>query len=427
MKDFLRAYTPRSVLYLYHTVESFLAALYYGFPGQKLTVIGITGTKGKTTTANFIWSILKSAGYTVGIISTANIRVGNEEWLNPYRMTFPPAWEMQRLLAEMYRAGCTHVILEATSPALAQNRHIGIRFAAGIFTNLSPEHLELHHNSFEEYRSEKEKLFQALENVANSISIVNADSEQAPFFTKYKAGKHYTYGIAHGSIVASRIEETHDGVDFFVGEEKYHLSVLGGFNVYNALPGIVLAHTWGISSDTIRTGLVSLSGIPGRMERIEAGQPFTVIVDYAHEGLSVGTVLDVAKRMKKEGSRIRVVTGATGGGRDKAKRTAIGSAVGTTADVAYITDEDPYEDDPLVIINDVALAAKNAGKKEGDNLFVITNRKDAIAQALKDAEKNDIVLIIGKGAEQTMQVKGGAISWDDRKIAREYLHVLGYK
>jgi UDP-N-acetylmuramoyl-L-alanyl-D-glutamate--2,6-diaminopimelate ligase len=421
MKELIKKYLPENFLYFYHTIESFLAAAWYGFPGRQLIIIGITGTKGKTTTANFVWSILKAHGLRVGIVSTANIRMGDKEWLNPYRMTFPPAFQMQKLLRQMLDAGCTHAIMEATSAALAQNRHIGITFTAGIFTNLSPEHLELHHGSFEEYRQMKERLFQALEENPNSISIVNADSEQAPYFTAYTAGKNFTYGIAHGMIQATRIEENESGVDFSIREERYHLNTIGGFNVYNALPGIVLAHAWGISADTIRAGLVALSGIPGRMEKITAGQPFMVIVDYAHEGLSVGTVLDVAKRMKKEGSRILVVTGATGGGRDKAKRNAIGTGVGLGADLAYITDEDPYNDDPEIIIKDVAEAVRATGKKDGVDLFVISNRKEAIHAALTEAKENDIVLIIGKGAEQTMQVKGGAIAWDDRAIARAFL------
>jgi len=421
MKELIKRYIPEDFIYIYHTIESFVAAALHGFPGMRLTVIGITGTKGKTTTANFIGAILRAKGFRVGMVSTANIRIGDTEWLNPYRMTFPPTWEMQKLLKQMLNAGCTHVIMEATSPALAQNRHIGIRFAAGIFTNLSPEHLELHHGSFEEYRRMKERLFQALEQNPNSISIVNADSEQEPHFTKYTAGKNITYGIAHGDVRAENIEENEDGVNFSVGNQSYHLQTIGAFNVYNALPGIVLARAWGISPEDIRAGLAMLSGIPGRMERIVAGQSFTVIVDYAHEGLSVGTVLDVAKRMKKEGSRVLVVTGATGGGRDKAKRSAIGKAVGLGADVAYITDEDPYNDDPEVIIKDVAEAVRGTGKKDGIDLFVFSNRKEAIHAALTSAKNNDIVLIIGKGAEQTMQVKGGAIPWDDRAIAREFL------
>ncbi len=421
MKNKIRNLIPESLLLIYHTVVSFLSALFYGFPGQKLTVIGITGTKGKTTTANFIWSVLKTSGYKVGIVSTANIRIGDKEWLNLYRMTFPPAWEMQRILNQMLKAGCTHVVMEATSAALALNRHIGIRFTAGIFTNLSPEHLELHHGSFEEYRSQKEKLFAALQHNSRSVSIVNADSEQASYFTKYKAGKNYTYGIAHGDVRAENIVEKENGVSFTVGGESYELQTIGAFNVYNALPALVLARSWGIPTEKIKAGLASLSLIPGRMEKIEAGQSFSVIVDYAHEGLSVGTVLDVARRMKKEGSRILVVTGATGGGRDKAKRTAIGKAVGGGADIAYVTDEDPYEDDPLIIIKDVAEAARSTGKKDNVDLFVLANRKDAIEKALSEAKNSDIVLIIGKGAEQTMQVNGGAIPWDDRKIARDFL------
>lgn len=421
MKELIKKYIPESFLYTYHTVQSFLAALLHGFPGMRLKVIGITGTKGKTTTANFVWSVLRAHGIKVGIVSTANIRIHNREWLNPYRMTFPPAWEMQKLLKQMLDAGCTHVVMEATSPALAQNRHIGIRFAAGIFTNLSPEHLELHHNNFIEYRTEKEKLFKALARNPNSVSIVNADSEQAPFFTRYPAGKKYTYGVKEGTIRATSITETDDGVDFSVGGEHYHLNTLGGFNVYNALPALVLARAWGIPSETIRRGFLELSGIPGRMERISAGQPFLVIVDYAHEGLSVGAVLDVGRRMIPASGRVLVVTGATGGGRDKAKRTTIGSTVGKSADIAYVTDEDPYNDDPILIIKDIADAVCATGKQESKNFFVIPNRKDAIHRALRDAQKDDIVLIIGKGAEQTMQVKGGAIPWDDRKIARDFL------
>ncbi len=421
MKELVKKYLPEDFVNLYHSVESFCAAFWYGFPGKKLTVIGITGTKGKTTTANFIWTVLTAGGIKTGIISTANIRVGNEEWLNKYRMTFPPAWETQRLLRQILDAGCTHVILEATSAALSQNRHLGINFSVGIFTNLAKEHLELHHNSFEEYRSEKQKLFEALSYVPHSISIVNADSEQAPFFTKYTANQKITFGIQNGDVRAKDIVENKDGVSFIVNNNPYKINILGAFNVYNALPAITLGTAFKIPTEKIQQGLEKLSGIPGRMEQIQGGQEFTVIVDYAHEGLSVGTVLDSAKRMLKENGRILVVTGATGGGRDKAKREDIGTICVTVANIVYVTNEDPYEDDPAEIIADITRAVKRTGKIENENLFVISDRRIAIEKALANAQKNDIVLIIGKGAEQSMQVKGGAIAWDDRAIAREAL------
>jgi UDP-N-acetylmuramoyl-L-alanyl-D-glutamate--2,6-diaminopimelate ligase len=431
IKSFFRKLTPEFILASYHYSLAVLADIYYGHPSGKLVIIGITGTKGKTSTANFVWSVLNAAKIKTGLIGTANIKLGNRELMNEFHMTMPGPFVLQKFLSQMLKEGVTHVAMEATSEGMKLNRHVGIDFDVAIFTNLTPEHLPSHGGSFEKYKQEKTKLFKALsksKTIKNfkleKIIITNKDSEFGEFYSNFPADKKIFYGINNQSDVqASDIHETTSGVDFKVKGFNFHLSLLGGFNVYNALPAIALGKAFGLPLEVIEVGIADLKLIPGRMEIINQGQNFTVIVDYAHEKISINALLDTARKMAGQ-KKVIILLGAEGGGRDKAKRAPMGEAAAKKANYIICSNVDPYEDDPYPIANDIAVAAERFGKKRDENLFVILDRREGITKALSLAQDGDIVLITGKGAEQSIVIDGKTFPWDDRKIVREELNKM---
>jgi UDP-N-acetylmuramoyl-L-alanyl-D-glutamate--2,6-diaminopimelate ligase len=409
-----------------------IAALINGYPANKLYVIGITGTKGKTSTANFIWSVLTASGFKTGQIGTANIRLGDKQALNNLHMTMPGPFKLQRILRQIVDSGCTHVVLEATSEGLKLMRHTGITFDAAIFTNLSPEHLSSHGGSFEKYKQAKAKLFSSLMEHAKQlngkyvkrVNIVNNDDNHAKFFANFPADIKKSFGIKNiADIQATRIADSDSGVDFDAKGERFHLSVIGGFNVYNALPAIALGEVLGISTEKIKEGLANLKVIEGRMQKIDVGQKFTAIVDYAHENTSLNASLDAARNIA-ESHNVIVLIGGQGGGRDKSKRSLMGTTAAKKAEFVIVANEDPYDDDPAEIIEEIAKAAEEYGKTRNLNLYPIMDRREAIAKALSLAQTGDAVLITGKGAEQNMVVKGKMVPWDDRIIVKEELKKL---
>lgn len=415
----------------YHRVFAWLAALRYGFPARKLIVIGVTGTKGKTTTANFIWSVLMAGGIKTGIITTANVRIGNEEVMNKYHMTMPGRSVIQQQLRRMVREGCWVAIVETTSEGLKQYRHTGVYYDIGVFTNLTPEHLRSHKNSFDLYRETKGRMFDAIAKHTKKIGgatiekviVANVDSEHAPYYLNFKADKKITYSIeADSDFKAEHIEESQTGVDFETQGEVYHMNILGGFNVINALPAIAIARHMNVAPEKIAEGLRNLALIPGRMEVINEGQAFKVIVDYAHEKESMGRVLAAGRGMAGAAGKVIVLLGAEGGGRDKNKRAHMGEQVGKLADYVVVSNVDPYEDDPTEIVEDIARVAEQNGKTRNQDLFVIEDRRAGIAKALSLASApEDVVLITGKGAEQSIVIGGVSSPWDDRDVVREEL------
>ena len=291
-----------------HFLRSHVAALIYQFPAKKMIIVGVTGTKGKTSTANFVWSVLHAGGYKTGLISTAIFRFGSDEEINPYHMTMPDAFIIQKNLKRMQEKGIEIVVIEMTSEGMKQYRHAGIPIDIAIFTNLSPEHLPSHKNNFELYKKAKAKLFQALSkkpkklrgiSVPRSI-IANSDNDHAKYYLQFEADKKITYGIDSGDIRATEIKNETIGVSFTAINETFKISIFGAFNIYNALPALIVGTLVHIPTENIRKGLVSLAVIPGRMEEINEGQDFTLFVDYAHEPVSIGAVLSAAEEMKKE-------------------------------------------------------------------------------------------------------------------------------
>ena len=401
---------------------------------RKMAVIGVTGTKGKTSATNFIWSVLTASGEKTGLISTANIRIGSEEKLNYFHMTMPGRFSIPKIMSQMEKAGCNFCVVEVSSEGIKQWRQAGIDFDVVVFTNLTPEHLPSHEGSFEKYKEAKSRLFSGLSQSFRKkiegkevpkIIIANKDSEYADFFLNFLADKKFTFGLGEGAEYrAEKIFESLDGVDFSLDNYRYKLSVPGAFNVMNALPAIIVGKIFDVQEIDIEKGLLDLKTIPGRMERIDEGQNFVVFVDYAHQKESMAAAVSACEKMKKPGSRIIVVLGAEGGGRDKRKRPAMGEIVGTRADFVVVCNVDPYDDEPKQIIEDIAVVAEKFGKVRGENLFAIEDRREGIRQALTLAREGDIVLITGKGAEQAMIVGGKNIPWDDRKVVREELKKL---
>lgn len=422
IKIFLKKILPQWMFYIWHYCKAVLAAAYYGFPAKKLYVVGITGTKGKTSTANFVWSVLTAGGFKTGQLGTASIRIGDKESLNRLHMTMPSPFKIQRLLSQMLKEGCSHVVMEATSEGMKLFRHVGIKFDAAIFTNLTPEHLPSHSNNFEKYKLAKTKLFKNLSK--DGLILANADSEYADYYIKFPARKKVTFGIEKGDLKAQNILENEQGVSFDLGNKHFQLFIMGRFNVYNALPSIALGQYAGLSYEQIKAGIENLKVIEGRMQKINLGQNFTVVVDYAHEKISMNLALDMARKATK--GKVIVLLGAQGGGRDKSKRAAMGEAAAKKADYVICSNEDPYDDDPVAIIEEIAAAAEKFGKVRNQNLFVIEDRRQGIAKALSLASAGDFVLITGKGAEQTMLIHGEAIPWDDREVIKEELKKLVY-
>ena len=351
MKKLLKKLLPEKLVLVYHYFVALFATLYYGFPSKKMIVIGVTGTKGKTSTINFIWSCLTAGGHKTGIISTANIRIGEKEFLNKYHMTMPGRFTIQKLMAQMVKNSCKFCIVETTSEGIKQSRHIGVYYDIAVFTNLSPEHLEAHGGSFEKYKQMKAKMFAALSSHKKVIAgkeiekiiIANKDSEYADYFYNFKADKKIAFALKNkADYVANNIQETNTGVSFEVEKVIFKISILGKFNVYNALPAIIVCRLVGISNYLITKGLEELQTIPGRMEKIDERQNFTVIVDYAHERESITNILETANSMKKTGAKVIILLGAEGGGRDKAKRPIMGELSAKMADYVIVSNVDPY-------------------------------------------------------------------------------------
>lgn len=420
---------PDCIKILGHFVRSFIAAIYYGHPASNIIIVGITGTKGKTSTANFVWSVLNSGGYKTGLISTAIFRYGTDEELNPYHMTMPDAFIIQRTLKKMKAQGMEIVVIEMTSEGMKQYRHLGIKIDIAIFTNLSPEHLPSHKNNFENYKQAKSKMFRSfgknqkkLRNffVPHTI-IANSDNEHSQYYLSFRADKKITYGIESGDIQAKNILSSKSGVNFDILDQTYKIEIPGIFNVYNALPALIVGQILKIENSEIKKGLSSLAVIPGRMEEINLGQNFTLFVDYAHEPVSIGAVLNAAEEMKKADAKIIILFGAEGGGRDTRKRLPMAQLCAQKADYVIVTDVDPYNDDPQTIIDDLAKMLELSGKTRNKNYFAILNRREGIKKALSLAQNGDIVIITGKGAEQSMITNNGSIPWNEREIVRNLL------
>ena len=412
---FLRKIIPNKLFKtaqpMYHWILTFLAAIFYRFPSRKIFIIGITGTKGKTSTIEIINAILEKNGYKTALASGLRFKIGKESEKNILKMTMPGRFFIQKFLRKAVREKCDYAILELTSEGAEQNRHKYISFDTMIFTNLTPEHIESH-GSFEKYREAKLKLFKALEQSKKKrrTIIVNEDDSNHEHFLNFKVDEKIKYGI--NQLTSHNIHEK--GVDFILGGEKFKSKLSGEFNLYNILTAIALARSLRIEMYTIKSAIEKFDGISGRMERINEGQDFTVIVDYAHTPESLEKVYETFQTSKKI-----CVLGSTGGGRDKWKRPEMGKIASKHCEYIILTNEDPYDEDPEEIINDIAKGMLNLSRE------IIIDRRDAIQKALQYAKTGDTVIITGKGTDPwIMGPKGTKKEWDDRNVTREELKKL---
>ncbi len=440
MPTWLKKLAPPFVLDLYHRTLALAAAARYGHPSEKMIGIGVTGTNGKSTVCAMIARVLEEAGRRVGMTSTVTFKIAGEERLNDKKMTMLGRFALQKMLAQMAAAGCEYAVIETSSEGIKQHRHAGINYDVAVFTNLTPEHLESH-GGFEQYKRAKGELFAKLGRdpvkrlrggPVPKTSVANLDSADAAYFLGFPANKKYgflvekTPGAAIPDVSplvvvkATDVATRPDGSAFAVHGVPFVLSVPGIFNVENALAAVSVGLSQGIDLPTMAAALRKFGGAPGRLEFIDEGQPFTAIVDYAPEPESFRKLYDVVAMIPK--ARVIHVLGSAGGGRDRDRRPILGALAANSADVVIVTNEDPYDDDPAEIIEQVAAGARRAGKKDGVDLFAILDRGAAIAKAVALARPGDLVLLTGKGAEQAICVAhGGKIPWDDRTKLRAAL------
>jgi UDP-N-acetylmuramoyl-L-alanyl-D-glutamate--2,6-diaminopimelate ligase len=431
IKELIKKIIPGFLLRWYHKTLALAANIFYGFPSNKMVVIGVTGTNGKSTTVHLIAKMFEGAGFKVGATSTVGFKIAGEECLNKKKMTMLGRFALQKLLRKMVAAGCRYAIIETSSQGVEQFRHLGVNYDVVVFTNLTPEHIEAH-GGFENYKKAKGKFFAHLTvkpkkmidgKMVPKVSVVNLDDEHAKYFAEFPADKKINYGIKNQSDVrAENVVLKNSGADFTVRGVPFHLNLMGEFNVYNSLAAAAVGLSQGLSLEIISKSLAQVSGVPGRMEFINEGQNFKILVDYAPEPASMEKLYETVRGsgFMSSGGKIIHVLGSAGGGRDKSRRPILGGIAAKNADYVIITNEDPYDENPEEIINQVAAGA--TGKEDGVNLFKILDRGEAIAKALGLAHENDLVIITGKGSEQAICVANNKkIPWDDREKVREIL------
>ena len=389
---------PKFVFKIYHYLLALAGAVLYGFPSKKLVVIGATGTNGKSTVVDLISHILEGAGYETASISSIRFKINGKEWQNTLKMTMPGRFKLQKFLRQAVKNNCKYAILEVTSEGIKQFRHKFIDWDGAVFTNLTKEHIEAH-KGFENYRKAKGKLFEELEKSSkkNKWAVLNVDDENSEYFDKLFSGKKYFYGIG-AEIAPQKIGLKLD-------------NLIGEFNIYNALAAYSVGLGLGIDKNKILEVLKQAKGIPGRMELV-INKPFRACVDYAH------TPDALEKVYKTLGKNLICVLGSCGGGRDKWKRPEMGKIAENFCREIILTNEDPYDESPRNIIDQIAEGIDKS-------VYKIIDRREAISKALSLAKNNDIVIITGKGCEPWMCIANGKkIAWDDRRVTREEFNKL---
>ena len=383
-KNLLRRALPAFLLSWYHFVWAVLGAVLCGFPARRMTVIGVTGTDGKSTTVEMVTRILKEAGRKACSTSSVWLQIGDTREKNALKMGMPGRMFLQRFLRQALREGCTHTVIEVSSEGILQHRHRFLNFHTAVITNLSPEHIE-RHGSFENYRKSKQKLFL----VAKNTHVVNGDDENAEYFLRLPANRTYVYGLQKvpnlpeitAYLTAIDIQEHRSGTSFQVRGTQFNLQLIGGFNAYNALAAICVGLTHGISLETCKEALEKMPRMPGRTEPVIT-KPFLAMIDYAVTPKALENLYRGIRRLFEPNEII-------------------------------LTNEDPYDEDPETIIKNIAEGAHHPVQKTID-------RREAIRAALSMAEEGDAVVVSGKGSEDVIAVAGGKkIPWDERKVVEE--------
>ncbi len=424
-KNYFRENAPGFVLWT-HKIRGIIAYYLYKMAPKKLKIIGITGTNGKTTTCHLTAKILEESGARVGMASTTNFKIGAKEWKNLTRMTTMSPFALQRLLKQMVSAGCEYAVIETTSHAIAQYRNWGIRYMAVALTNVTHEHLDYHKN-MADYVKTKTRLFQNKPKVA----VANLDDPSYEHFMHFTAQRHISYSLKRkADVVARKILPSSDGTIFTLVTDKFQqtisLKLPAQFNVSNALCAAAVCYGLNIPQAAIKKGLETVENIPGRLEKINMGQDFTVMIDYALTPDSLEKLYSTLKSGVR-GKMIALIGSC--GERDTTKRPIMGSIAGRYCDYVIVADEEPYSEDPWQIIEEVA-AGVPRGKKEkmrlDENFFKILDRREGIRKALSLAQKGDLVIITGMGAQEYRMVKGKKEPWKEAEVVKEELKKLGY-
>ena len=408
--DALKKIIPQPIMSAYHFALAHLAAVLYRFPSKELLVIAVTGTKGKSSVAEMISAILEEAGHKTALMNSIRFKIGDESEHNLTRMSMPGRFFIQRFLRRAKDAGCTAAILEMTSEGVMQHRHRALELDALIFTNLAPEHIE-RHGSLEAYADAKFEIGRALARSRKRprVIVANADDKEAVRYLTLPVEKHVSF-----SLLRQEPWEAGERGGYFTFEgEKIAIHLPGEFSLKNALAACSLANALGIDSATIAHALEKIQKIPGRGERIDEGQAFTVIVDYAHTPDSLEALYEAYAHSHKI-----CILGNTGGGRDTWKRPVMGKIADEYCETVILTNEDPYDEDPRSIMEEMARGMERKP-------IIIMDRREAIREALRMAKASDAVLISGKGTDPCICVKNGKkIPWSDVEVVREELRTL---
>jgi len=426
----------RTIRPWYHGAVSYVGAVRYGFPSTHMRVVGVTGTKGKSTVIQMLVSVARAAGWTVGYSSSIGFSDGKTDQENTLRNSMPGRFRLHQLMAEAKHNGADLFVVESTSEGLAQNRHRGIQYDIGVFTNLYPEHIQSH-GSFEAYQKAKSLLFTAVgknaekrigSEVLTSCNILNGESTYASYYASCSDIPATYVGLKENGtwdVTGHILSQQQENIVFEVNvsnadTHRVTLPLSGTFNVINALLTAGVADRLGIHMNQVVRGLESVSTVPGRME-IVSYQP-RIIVDYAHIPEALDAVYtEIHERWKTNENRIIAVLGACGGGRDTWKRSPMGEVAGAYADYVIVTNEDPYDEDPQNIIDEVFAGVMKTEHQENETAFRIRSRKAALQKALELGEKDDIIIITGKGSETSIIENGEKLPWNDKKEVQTLL------
>ncbi len=458
LKQILKRHLTQRHINFFHKLEAMFWSARYGFPARGMLVVGITGTKGKTTASHFTASVLEEAGYTVGMATTVDFRIGDKHWVNETNKSVVPPRQLQQLLQEMREARCNAVVLEVTSHALDQNRVWGIPFRYVGFTNLSHDHLD-YHSTMDEYRDAKLKLFKwssaraAVINADNPAGLYLLEKTTIPRRWSYSTETNEAAPRATDHLFAAKISANSSSASFTLqtedDSERVSLQLPGRFNIENALVAAGIGLNLNVRLSTVAAGLMKVERVPGRLEKIETRKGFTVIIDYAHTPDSLEQLYSTLRPDVR--GRMIAVLGATGD-RDKTKRPIMGALAARFCDQVIITDEEPYSEDPLTIIEEIAKGVPRGRtlfkasreqilkqekppvikKPEGESgegiwWWKIPDRKEAIQTAIARGKLDDVILITGMGAQTTKIVNDEKVAWSDREIIEGILDQLNLK
>jgi UDP-N-acetylmuramoyl-L-alanyl-D-glutamate--2,6-diaminopimelate ligase len=405
-----------------------LSANFYKRPAERLAITGITGTNGKSTTSFLLEAMLSDANRKSALVGTIEYHVAGKVLPAPH--TTPEALDLNRILAEALGNGATEAVMEVSSHALAQERVYGIPFDIAVFTNLTRDHLDYHH-TMEEYFAAKRILFEGCGTDPPRVAVVNTEDEYGQKLakpSKKRSSEVLTYGLTTGDLHADKVDVTARGMHFDLvtpdGIVPVFSRLIGKVNVYNILAAAGASYARGCKPDAIARGIASLACVPGRFERVDCKQPFTVVVDYAHTDDALRNLILLAREFVQH-ARLKgqvITVFGCGGDRDRAKRPLMGEAAGRGSDFVVLTSDNPRSEDPLAIINDAMVGLQRSGAK----YKVEPDRKTAIALAIREAGPSDIVLIAGKGHEKVQVMREGSIPFDDVEVARQVLRAAGY-